>query len=107
VCLAAIHAGVLGRQDGQVIVEMLPGQGRYPGATRNGVSSRNCGPYESSCRVAPVGARAASVRAWLVANGVEGERLLAEGRGPAEPIADNGSEAGRQLNRRVQAVRVD
>lgn len=50
--------------------------------------------------------RAESVRMWLAQNGVTPDRLLAEGRGQAEPIADNGSEAGRALNRRVQAVRL-
>ena len=50
--------------------------------------------------------RAESVRQWLVASGIDAERLAAEGRGPNEPIADNGSEAGRSLNRRVQAARL-
>ena len=50
--------------------------------------------------------RAEAVRAWLAANGVSADRLAAEGRGPSEPIADNASEAGRALNRRVQATRV-
>jgi outer membrane protein OmpA-like peptidoglycan-associated protein len=50
--------------------------------------------------------RAEAVRAWLAANGVGADRLAAEGRGPGEPIADNATEAGRALNRRVQATRV-
>jgi outer membrane protein OmpA-like peptidoglycan-associated protein len=50
--------------------------------------------------------RAEAVRQWLIANGIAPERLTAEGRGPNEPIADNASEAGRSLNRRVQAVRL-
>jgi flagellar motor protein MotB len=45
--------------------------------------------------------------AWLVQNGVEPGRVVAEGRGQNEPIADNGSEPGRALNRRVEAVRLD
>lgn len=51
--------------------------------------------------------RAASVQAWLVQNGVPAARLAADGRGQNEPIADNASEAGRSLNRRVEAVRMD
>jgi outer membrane protein OmpA-like peptidoglycan-associated protein len=51
--------------------------------------------------------RAQSVLAWLVQNGIEPGRVVAEGRGQNEPIADNGSEPGRSLNRRVEAVRLD
>lgn len=39
--------------------------------------------------------RAASVRAFLVAEGVEATRLLARGYGATRPIAPNGTEAGR------------
>ncbi len=49
--------------------------------------------------------RAEAVRTWLAANGVSPDRLAADGRGPDEPIADNGTEAGRALNRRVQATK--
>jgi outer membrane protein OmpA-like peptidoglycan-associated protein len=51
--------------------------------------------------------RAESVRQWLVAGGIDTGRLATEGRGAGEPIADNATEAGRSLNRRVQAVRVN
>ena len=50
--------------------------------------------------------RAESVRQWLLANGIAADRLTAEGRGPNEPIADNASESGRSLNRRVQAAKL-
>lgn len=46
--------------------------------------------------------RAEAVRQALIAEGVAGDRLVAEGRGEAEPRADNATEAGRQLNRRVE-----
>lgn len=46
--------------------------------------------------------RAEAVRQALIAEGVPAERLRAEGRGEAEPRADNATEAGRQLNRRVE-----
>jgi len=51
--------------------------------------------------------RAQSVRAWLIQNDIGADRLTAEGRGQNEPIADNTSEPGRALNRRVEAVRLD
>lgn len=46
--------------------------------------------------------RAAAVAEWLVANGVDSSRLSSEGFGESQPVADNASEAGRALNRRVQ-----
>lgn len=45
--------------------------------------------------------RAASVRKFLVDQGVSDERLLSEGYGETQPVADNKTEKGRQLNRRV------
>ena len=182
-CRAAVHAGAIGLTGGPVSVQMMAGQPRYPGTTRNGIASSNYGAYQASFRVtgagpraggpvqAPVAeairrtgqvqlyvtfrtgsadldisaapvlmqvrdamaadpglrlrlvghtdstgseavnrplsaARARSVLAWLAANGVDAGRLAAEGRGPAEPIADNKTEDGRQMNRRVQALRL-
>ncbi len=51
--------------------------------------------------------RAQAVRAWLVRNGISADRIVTDGRGQNEPIADNNTEAGRALNRRVEAVRVE
>ena len=48
--------------------------------------------------------RANAVRADLIKRGVEAERLEAEGKGEKEPVADNDTEEGRQLNRRVEFV---
>ena len=50
--------------------------------------------------------RAASVRAALVAMGVDGARIEAFGHGEAQPVADNRSPAGRQQNRRVEVTLV-
>lgn len=47
-------------------------------------------------------ARAGSVRAALTAMGVDGARVEAVGHGEAQPVADNGNDAGRQQNRRVE-----
>ena len=50
--------------------------------------------------------RAEAVRNWLAGQGVATNRLTVEGRGPDEPIADNNSDTGRALNRRVMVERV-
>ncbi|UAX00025.1 OmpA family protein [Halopseudomonas nanhaiensis] len=47
--------------------------------------------------------RAKSVRQALIEEGVDGSRLEAVGYGEARPIADNDTEEGRQMNRRVEA----
>ena len=50
--------------------------------------------------------RAASVRDYLVAGGINSERLLTVGRGEMQPVADNNTEEGRQQNRRVITMTV-
>jgi outer membrane protein OmpA-like peptidoglycan-associated protein len=49
--------------------------------------------------------RAQAVVEWLVARGIERERISAAGRGESEPVATNATAAGRQLNRRVEVRR--
>jgi len=46
--------------------------------------------------------RADSVVGYLISRGVPGDRMRTEGRGESEPRATNDTEAGRQLNRRVE-----
>lgn len=186
VCRAALHAGVVGPQGGDVTVLPEPGRQLYPGVTRNGVTSSNFGPYRASFRFraparpvvvdnrpaqAPVASslrergqvelyiqfrtdsaeieqaaygtllelkqaldddrslrlvlvghtdsvgaprynldlsrrRAQSVATWLIQQGVPRARLAVDGKGLTQPIADNGTDEGRALNRRVQAVRI-
>lgn len=48
--------------------------------------------------------RAAAIRDYLVANGVEASRLESEGFGPSRPVADNKTAAGRTQNRRTEVV---
>lgn len=46
--------------------------------------------------------RAISVKQWLENNGINPERIVAKGYGKTQPIADNNTEEGRNLNRRTE-----
>ena len=48
------------------------------------------------------GDRAEAARDYLVSRGVARNRISTDGRGAREPIADNGSQQGRDKNRRVE-----
>jgi outer membrane protein OmpA-like peptidoglycan-associated protein len=60
--------------------------------------SAGAAPYNQSLSEA----RATAVVAYIAGKGVEPARLIAEGRGEAEPVADNQSVEGRAANRRVE-----
>jgi len=45
--------------------------------------------------------RAEAVKAYLVQQGLDGERIVAKGRGDSQPVASNKTAAGRAQNRRV------
>ena len=49
-------------------------------------------------------ARAESVLAYLAGKGVPKEALSAKGYGDSKPVADNGTDEGKQKNRRVEFV---
>ncbi|MEO8278982.1 MAG: OmpA family protein [Ideonella sp.] len=46
--------------------------------------------------------RAQSVRDYLAGHGVSPQRIRTEGKGSYQPVADNSTEAGRAMNRRVE-----
>lgn len=46
--------------------------------------------------------RAEAVRQYLIGRGVASERMTVKGYGETMPVADNNTEAGRELNRRVE-----
>ncbi len=48
--------------------------------------------------------RAHSVRAALVARGIDGSRISTQGMGEVAPVADNNTTQGRQQNRRVEVI---
>lgn len=52
--------------------------------------------------------RAEAVKSYLVANGMPGSTISTIGKGEADPIGDNSTTGGRQMNRRVEVeVTVD
>ena len=46
--------------------------------------------------------RANAVKSYLVSQGVDGEKIVTEGKGELQPIADNATREGRAKNRRVE-----
>ena len=48
--------------------------------------------------------RAESIKSFLVSTGAPEDRIITEGRGEGEPIADNSTVAGRATNRRVEIM---
>ncbi len=50
-------------------------------------------------------ARAGAVVSWLTKRGVKPDGLTAAGHGDTKPVSDNGTDAGREKNRRVELAR--
>ena len=48
--------------------------------------------------------RAQAVRAYLIEQGISAQRIVARGKGSAEPVASNDDPEGRANNRRVEIV---
>ena len=47
-CTAAKHAGMVGKEGGNIRAVLQPGQGRYPATTQNGITSSEWGSYSES-----------------------------------------------------------
>jgi outer membrane protein OmpA-like peptidoglycan-associated protein len=60
----------------------------------------NAGEAEANEKLS--GERALVVKAWLVANGIPADRVLAVGFGHKKPMANNATEEGRAQNQRVE-----
>ena len=65
----------------------------------------NTGSFELNMRLSEK--RAISVADYLIMKGIETSRLEVIGFGPDYPIADNSTESGRSLNRRVSVEMID
>jgi len=48
--------------------------------------------------------RADAVRQFLMTQGLSGDVITSKGFGPTNPVADNGTAAGRKANRRVEII---
>ncbi len=51
--------------------------------------------------------RANSVRSWLIEHGISAERLEARGYGQSRPITTNSTDAGREINRRIEFIIIE
>ena len=51
--------------------------------------------------------RASTIRDYLIGRGAMTNRIAIDGRGAREPVADNGTQAGRENNRRVEIFVAD
>lgn len=69
-------------------------------AAEVGGHSDGTGPAAGNLKLSQ--SRAEAVRAVLVAAGVPGDKVTAKGYGSTKPVADDATEAGRVLNRRVE-----
>ncbi len=52
ICKAAIHAGVITKSGGKVKVTVQPGQDRYKGSAKNGITTQKYGSFGGSYTVA-------------------------------------------------------
>lgn len=85
-----------------ILTELADALARNPGIKKVEIQGHtdNTGSAEHNMDLSQ--RRAAAVREWLVAHGVDGGRLEAKGYGQTRPLAPNVTERNRARNRRVQ-----
>jgi outer membrane protein OmpA-like peptidoglycan-associated protein len=64
----------------------------------------NIGEAGVAARQALSEARAKTVAAWLTTHGVPAAKITSKGYGKTRPIAENDSDLGRELNRRIDVA---
>jgi outer membrane protein OmpA-like peptidoglycan-associated protein len=67
----------------------------------------NIGEAGASARQTLSEGRAKIVASWLVAHGVPAAKVTSRGYGKTRPVAENDSDLGRALNRRIEVARRD
>ena len=64
----------------------------------------NIGQSAAAARQTLSEGRAKIVAAWLTAHGVPASKITSKGYGKTRPIAENDSDLGRALNRRIEVA---
>ena len=81
--------------------EMLEVMRKYPDSNwKISGYTDNTGSYSLNMKLSYD--RAQAVADYLIQNGIKRSRLIVSGNGPNYPVADNATESGRSLNRRVE-----
>ncbi len=75
---------------------------KYKGITKVNVEGHTDDQGNDDANMKLSQARAEAVVAYLVAKGIDAERVAAKGFGESTPIGDNKTKEGRELNRRVE-----